>query len=367
MVAMGVPIKRFQPVAQLVTARQGGNLLVHSRHCHVHCASIPGAIPVSKEQHIVCLLLCHEAACFLKVWLAFFPRGASRVSDHADVPQLVVPKEIPGVVVQGSPVFALIRINAEVQEASNRVLSIVLHHPNARLVVLIATVRRTAHPYIVVPRNGIQQLRLGFQTDSVKELLGNAAVLIVEVVAEDLEEMPAGVLRQRVEHLDGAAVGVPILSEQAGHPPLGEARIRPDDPRHRPIFLRQIHRNAMALHSVVVQTGLRINDAGVEPVLRQLGVRRLHRVIHLEVAAAGKLAKLLVRRPREVPAFFVGTACLEAGSFAVLRHPREHSGSAADTFASHVEGGLPAVLERRRVVHLEAHVLRGTVTDDGKP
>eukprot|EP00969_Alexandrium_andersonii_P159475 7045649-Alexandrium_andersonii.AAC.1 len=61
--------------------------------------------------------------------------------------------------------------------------------------------------------------------------------------------MPAGVLRQRVEHLDGAAVGVPILSEQAGHPPLGEARIRPDDPRHRPIFLRQIHRNAMALHS----------------------------------------------------------------------------------------------------------------------
>eukprot|EP00968_Pinguiococcus_pyrenoidosus_P011972 scaffold1009_cov173-Pinguiococcus_pyrenoidosus.AAC.1 len=67
----------------------------------------------------------HPGETHLKVWLAFFPRGASRVSDHADVPQLVVPKEIPGVVVQGSPVFALIRINAEVQEASNRVLQAV--------------------------------------------------------------------------------------------------------------------------------------------------------------------------------------------------------------------------------------------------
>ena len=112
-------------------------------------------------------------------------------------------------------------------------------------------------------------LALALQTEAIIDGVGKTAVLVVEIIAEDLEEVPCGILRKGIEHLNAPTKGDRGLL--TANPSPINAWVTPNNPRGLAILLREEN-----FHDVIADfegrglSWINLNDSGVEVVLSKI-------------------------------------------------------------------------------------------------
>mmetsp|Transcript_4597 Transcript_4597/g.11038 ORF Transcript_4597/g.11038 Transcript_4597/m.11038 type:complete len:245 (+) Transcript_4597:275-1009(+) len=226
-IAVLMPVHVLQAIAQRLAACQLQQLLVNFRHRHAQGTAKTPSIPMSEEEHDGRLGLHEVIACLCEVGKHVCEQSCSRKGKEADVPELVINQEVGTHVLKAGPGFPNVGIDGEVHEihvvlrwnaGGNRVSGVVLHLPNAKVVVLVTAARTSTDPNVVVAIHHKHEPPLDIWGESVEESRRQLSSLVVEVVAQDREHVHARVRKYCIEHGYGILKSVEDLCISAANP-----------------------------------------------------------------------------------------------------------------------------------------------------